>query len=239
MSNTIWPRQAVSTSEDDDEDHGHATKLSIPPTPKKNRQSLEYLRAKVERQLHILERILTTKRQSNAASLISYIRYEGSFQAALSFAKPPPLSVVDRELRHVIAALEKQRELEDRRHQGCALATLSPGKMSTSAPCLTMGSIYRKLCFRFLARRIIMCSPTMHNRRTFITLSKDDTIEDDNTVGEWISETCAERYRRVLQRLGIDMEHKPRKWAESQDRYGCFRPSYLRWSWTVVENGVW
>jgi len=90
----------------------------------------------------------------------------------------------------------------------------------------------------------------MHNRRTFITINVDGTIEDDSTDDKWISEICVEKAHRILKPLGIEMSHTPLTWKEHQfiwnnplGRYGCFRPSYLRWSWTAVEEcgsvGFW
>jgi hypothetical protein len=234
------------TSEDEQVYH-NVIKHSPSPSLKKDRRSLEYLRQKVERQLYTLENILIFKRQSEAASLNSSPRHGGSFLAAANSHSP---SRVDREVRHIIEALEKQRQLESNRTQGCALATLSQGRIPPSAPCLTVGSIYHKLYHRFLARRIIKQTQTIHNRRTFITLNVDETIEDDSTDDKWISETCVEKAHRILKPLGIEMSHTPLTWKEHQfiwnnplGRYGCFRPSYLRWSWTAVEEcgsvGFW
>jgi hypothetical protein len=81
----------------------------------------------------------------------------------------------------------------------------------------------------------------MHNRRTFIKLVEDKIIEADNTDDGWGGETCVEKVQRSLKAMGIEMAHTPVTWKEQQfiesdqlGRYGCFRPSFLRWSWTVV-----
>ena len=160
------------------------------------------------------------------------------------FAISPSLSTVDCEVQRILWLAEKQRQLESSRSElqgpqnapGC---NSSPSTTTTS----TISAIYRKLYHRFLARRILRRSPTINNRRTFIKykLVEDKVIEADNTDNKWGGETRVEKIQRSLKAMGIEMAHTPVTWREQQfiesdklGRYGCFRPSFLRWSWTVV-----
>ncbi|KAE9373363.1 hypothetical protein N431DRAFT_465659 [Stipitochalara longipes BDJ] len=230
------PPTTLASEEETQQRHCHVIKTTKLPFSRYDRRSLEYLREKVARQLYNLERVLTAKQQYSAASLISIARYDGSY---LALPNPPPLPVprLDHEVRHIIDVFEKQRKLESGRLQSCALTTVSEDKISPSTPCLTVGSIYRKLYHRFLARRILKRTQTIHNRRTFITLYENEIFEENNANGEWISESCLEKTQRNLEALGIKISHTLKKWNDNQHRYGCFQPSLLRWTWRVAENG--
>ena len=233
-SKAIWAGQAAPADEGEVEEDSHVIESINPPSSKHDRRSLEHLRAKVARQLRSLERILAAKKKYSAASLMSIFLYDASYLSLPS----PPLSVsrLDHEVRHIIEVFEEQRKLEISRIQGYALSTLSQDKMSSSTPCLSVGSIYRKLYHRFLACRILKRTQTIHNRRTFIPSYESVTIEEDNTDNEWISESRVEKVQRSLEASGIKISHAARKWNDDQHRYGCFQPSLLRWSWTTFED---
>jgi hypothetical protein len=122
----------------------------------------------------------------------------------------PSLSTVDREVQRILWLAEKQRQLESSRSElqdppnalGC---NSSP---STTTPSTT-SAIYRKLYHRFLARKLLRRSPTIHNRRTFIKLIEGKIIQADNTEDEWGDATCVEKVQRSLKAMGIEMTHTP------------------------------
>jgi hypothetical protein len=149
---------------------------------------------------------------------------------------------VDCEINRIIWLLENQRHLEKSRFLGSVLQETFQVESSPSATTpSTIGAIYQKLYYRFLARKMLRRTPTIHNRRTFINLSEGETIEASGTDDECVSENCIEKAQRTLQAIGIEMSHTPLTWKERQfiekdelGRYGCFRPSHLRWSWTIT-----
>lgn len=228
-------------TEGESEHFGHVIRrLDTPPSDflKLNRRSLGRLRERVERQLFTLEWILATKQQSQTSASLK-ISYDVSPGV---HANTPSLSPVDREIKRIIWLLEKQRRLENSRFLDYDREETFQGESSPSAVTpSTIGAIYQKLYYRFLARKMLRRTPTIHNRRTFVKLTENETIDADNIADEWVSETCIEKAQRTLQAVGIKMSHTPLTWKERQfiesgtwGRYGCFRPSYLRWSWTVT-----
>lgn len=205
---------------------------------KSGHRSLEQLYARVQHKLFTLERILDTKQHSHTAKKRNTSYDRCSDVLAIS----PSLSTIDREVQRILWLAEKQRQLESSRseRQGSPNAPGCNSSPSTTVPS-TISAIYRKLYHRFLARKILRRRPTIHNRRTFIKLVEDEIIEASNTDHEWVAETCVEKVQRTLKAKGIEMAHTPLTWKEQQfiesnklGRYGCFRPSLLRWSWTVV-----
>jgi hypothetical protein len=111
------------------------------------------------------------------------------------------------------------------------------------APSRTTASIYRKLFYAFLARRILNHKPTIFNRRTRLKLCKSENEDAENEDGFWQSESGAEKAQRTLQLLGIEMAHTAISWNQRQfietnllGKYRCYRPSFLRWSWTMIEE---
>lgn len=203
-----------------------------------DRRSLERLRARVERLLFTLECILATKRVSHVSTR-SITSYDGSPVILLN---SPSLLMVDHETKHIIRLLEKQRQIENSWTQRSNLQKEGKKSPSTVAPS-TVGAIYRKIHHKFLARKTLKQTPHIQNRRTFIDLSEGETIEAENNGDEWASETCIEKAQRTLRTVGIKIAHTPLTWKERQfiendalGRYGCFQLSFLRWSWTVIEE---
>ena len=211
------------------------TGTTNPQSSKHGHQSLKHVCTKASRQLFNLERILAAKKRYSAESLISIFRHDGSY-VALPY--PPPLSLLrlDREVRHTIEILEKQRELEISRLQGSVLPLRIQDKPSPSTSCFNVGLIYHKLYLGFLARRLLKRTPTIFNRYTFVITREDAVIEEDSPDVEWTAKTRIERAHRHLRASGIEIAHTARKWHSVQPRYACFQPSLLRWSWTVVED---
>ncbi len=202
------------------------------------RRSLEQLWKRVQHKLFTLEWILATKHHAHAATEHN-TRYDA---CPTVLAISPSLSTVDREFQSILWLAEKQRQLERSRSelQGPPNAPGCNSSLSTATP-TTISAIYRKLYHHFLVRKILRRSPTVHNRRTFIRVVEDKIIDVDNTDDEWGGETCVEKVQRTLKAVGIEMAHTSLTWKEQQfiesdqlGRYGCFRPSFLRWSWTVV-----
>jgi hypothetical protein len=122
--------------------------------------------------------------------------------------------------------------------------SLGKSLSSTVDTSVTTSSIYRKLYQRFLARKILRHKPTILNRRTSLS-RRQTSVNDNETENEvWESETCGEKAQRTLRFLGIEMSHTPITWSQRQfieanplGKHRCYRPSFLRWSWTIVEDG--
>jgi len=234
-----WEDDKASVNVKNNHHYNHVTKMPVlSASSKSGRRSLEQLYARVQHKLFTLERILDTKQHSHTAKK----RNTSYDRCSDTLAISPSLSTIDREVQRILWLAEKQRQLESSRSE-LQSSPNAPGcnsSPSTTTPS-TISAIYRKLYHRFLARKILRRRSTIHNRRTFIKLVEDDIIEASNTDHEWVAEPCVEKVQRTLKAKGIEMAHTPLTWKEQQfiesnklGRYGCFRPSFLRWSWTVV-----
>lgn len=199
-------------------------------------QSLERLWNKVERQLLTLEWILASKCQLPSAS-------PDESTSSLRLDSATWVSLVNGQFINVVKLLEKQRQIEKKRIWGESLTADVRGENSPStAPPLTIGSIYQKLQHRLIARRIINRKPTLFNRHTTINLRGSEKFEEEETGEVWITASSSEKVQRNLRALSIEMSHTALTWKERifietnpLGRYGCFQPSYLRWSWTAIE----
>lgn len=179
-------REGSSASLNEENNHycNHLIKEPIiSASSRSGRRSLEQLWARVQRKLSTLEWILATKHHSLAATKCNP-RYDAGSDV---FAISPSLSKVDCEVQRILWLAEKQRQFESSRSelQGSQNAPGCNSSPSTTTPS-TISAIYRKLYHRFLGRKILRRSPTIHNRRTFIKykLVEDKFIEADNTDNE-------------------------------------------------------
>jgi hypothetical protein len=244
QSNIMQLFSAGEGVEDDHDMEQDSHVMDRPATPrpsessKADRRSMERLWDKVERQLHTLEWILASKSQIPSPS-------PANDSSAAVLKSSNWFSVVNSEFRNVVEMIDKQRRFDAEKILGDGLTQELRGKSSpSSALSPTIGSLYRNLYEGFLARKILKRTPTMHNRRTIINVREGELMEDEETSEGWISETRVEKAQRNLQALGIEVSHKPLTWKEhifmennALGRYGCFRPSDLRWSWTVAATG--
>jgi hypothetical protein len=237
----IWRGEGTSTSEVDDEQPYHVI-TTADASPKNDLQTWKRLRAQAKRKELDPEMILVGNRQSYAALMSPKTLDDTSFNIAEHSLSR---SRVGYEFKH-----QSGRNTKDFQDQSFNFEACCPGPDSQSfhspqsvARSLTTCSIYRKLYQRFLARRILYHRPTILNRRTSVNLreANDSTAEKDDDV--WELGTCAERAHRTLQLLGIEMSHTPITWSQHQfietnrwGKYRCYRPSFLRWSWTMVEG---
>jgi hypothetical protein len=207
-----------------------------PPSANNHPQAREPLHSQVGWNCHCSEKVWSDTEVSGLAS----VRTESVRNTpSIALSEPPAHSFVDHEIDRACRECKIQIQVIQCEIESGCLGTGSQSKTTPAAVPLsrTTSSIYRKLYQGYLARRILRHKPTILNRRTRLNLCKSD----DEDAGD--EESGAEKAQRTLRLLGIEMSHTPISWKQRQfietnplGKSRCYRPSFLRWSWTIVEK---
>ena len=131
------------------------------------------------------------------------------------------------------------RNLE-RLSQVQSMPTLLPAPLSAAS---STGLIYCKLYHRFLAHKILYRKRSNKRRSTPLNIRERKDVGVWNAWNDdegWGWETVSEKEKRELSELGAQVSHMSLTWDQQQfiethplGKYACYRPSYLRWSWTM------
>jgi hypothetical protein len=118
---------------------------------------------------------------------------------------------------------------------GPSLSSSVPKEPPSHPPSTTAASTYHRSGHRYLARRQIRKKVNvLDNRRTFLKR-------------KWKTDDCGwgqPSELEIVRDAGIEVSHTPMTWAEQNlidykttPWYRCYRPSMLRWSWSMAEEG--